>query len=356
MREITLKVGAASRLLIESGLLASLPVRELLKPAAAAFVVTDENVSDLYLDSATAALEAAGCRVASYTLPPGEKSKSFDSLLALYKLFHEEKLDRSSIIAALGGGVIGDLAGFAAATYMRGTRFVQIPTTLLAQVDAAIGGKTAVNHLGLKNFIGAFYQPELILIDPEVLATLPERELRNGFAEAVKAAVIGDAALFEILEDCGAIPAADLLEEIIYRAAAVKVKVVEQDERESGLRRVLNFGHTVGHALEESKALEGLSHGEAVAAGMVVETRLAVALNLAKVKLADRIEGLLAKLRFDTGLHGAAPDDLLQLMSMDKKTRAQKLVFALPLELGEVEVVEDVDPALVRRILEEAAS
>jgi 3-dehydroquinate synthase len=357
MREINLKVGAVSRILIESGLISS-PALETIKPSTRLSVVTDSNVAALYLDKVSAGFKSRGFDVHSHILPPGEKTKSFDNLLELYKEFHDRKLDRSSLVVALGGGVIGDLAGFAAATYMRGTRFIQIPTTLLAQVDASIGGKTAINHLGMKNYIGTFYQPETVLADPETLTTLPESELRNGFAEVVKAAVIGDTALFDILENCSELPAvapAELLEEIIFRAAAVKVKVVEQDEREAGLRRVLNFGHTIGHALEEIKAFEDYSHGQGVAVGMVLETRLAVRLNLAQQTLADRIESLLKRIGFDTGIHDVAVESALQLMSMDKKTEAQRLVFALPRELGVVDVAEDVDPSIVRRILEEAA-
>lgn len=362
MREISLKVAATSRILIESGLSRALSGafagREAFT-AAAAFVVTDENVSPLYLDRVAAGLQSMGWRVASRTLPPGEQTKSFDSLLTLYKDFFDQKLDRSSIVVALGGGVIGDLTGFAAATYMRGTRLLQVPTTLLAQVDAAIGGKVAVNHLGIKNSIGTFYQPELVIIDPEVLSTLPGSELPNGFAEISKAALVADKDLFEILEKDDSLPALpghEMLEEIIYRAVAVKVNVVQQDERESGRRRVLNFGHTIGHALEESSAFEGLSHGEAVAVGMVLETRLARLLKVTDAQLADRIEALLARLGFKVHLHGASPEDIARLTYLDKKTREGRLVFALPVKLGSVEVFEDVDPAALRRVLEEAAS
>ena len=359
MRQSLLKVGTTSRILIESGLSTGFPARGTLEPVTAAFIVTDENVAGLYLEKVLVAFGSVCKRVGSHAFPPGEKSKSIDNLPVLYKHFLKYGLDRGSLVVALGGGVIGDLAGFAAATYMRGTRFLQMPTTLLAQVDASIGGKVAVNHLGLKNLIGTFYQPEAVLIDPDVLVTLPEPELRNGFAEIVKAAVIGDAALFEILEKdrtLPCLPAREMLEEIIQRAATVKAGVVQEDERESGRRRVLNFGHTIGHALEEAETITGLSHGEAVAAGMALEARLGRELKLTPPAAASRIEKLLTGLGFQTGLHGASAEQISRLLPLDKKVRDGRLVFALPSELGNVEVVEDVDPQTVRRILEEADS
>jgi 3-dehydroquinate synthase len=358
MREISLKVGTVSQIIIERGITGKLTSRGVLKPVQSAFVVTDENVAPLYLGRIRDQLVELGCRVGSAVLPAGEQTKSLDSLAHLYERFVQEGLDRTSLVVALGGGVIGDLAGYAASTYMRGTRFVQMPTTLLAQVDASIGGKTAVNHQGLKNLVGTFYQPEAVIADPEVLFTLPSRELLSGFAEVVKAGMTGDADLFGILEKCVTLPSLDeteLYEEIIFRAAAVKARVVEQDEREAGLRRILNFGHTIGHALEESAAFEGMLHGEAVAMGMVLETRLAGEMGLAG-GLAERLEGLLVKLGFRMSLEGQQPENLMEFAHYDKKTRAGRLVFALPAELGRVEIHEDVDPLLVKKVLEEAVS
>jgi 3-dehydroquinate synthase len=242
---------------------------------------------------------------------------------------------------------------------MRGTRFVQIPTTLLAQVDASIGGKTAVNYRGLKNLVGTFYQPETVIVDPDVLRTLPEKELRSGFAEVVKAGMIGDAGLFQTLEQQSELPSlenGDLYDDVIFRAATVKAEVVEKDEREAGLRRVLNFGHTIGHALEESKAFAGVLHGEAVAVGMVLEARLAEKLGVASEGVAARLEALLSKLGFQMDLRGALPDHLAQLAYKDKKTKAGRLVFALPVKPGEVLIREDVDPDMLKEVLEETAA
>lgn len=356
MREINLEVGTPSRVVVERGLLDQLTDGKLLSPAAAAFIVTDENVAPLYLQQVKAGLEAAGSQVSHHAFAPGEKLKSFDNLLLLYEQFHGSALERTSLVVALGGGTVGDLTGFAAATYMRGTRFVQIPTTLLAQVDAAIGGKVALNHFGLKNIIGSFYQPETVVIDPLVLSTLPQAELRCGLAEVIKAAIINDAQLLEILEvaeELPALPDDETLEEIIFRAASVKVEVVEKDERESGLRRVLNFGHTAAHALESLESFEGLTHGEAVAAGMVLEARLGVKLGLTDADLPGRLERLIAKLGFKP-VPVAEPERILELMYSDKKTKARKLVFALPVAPGTMEIVEDVDPATVLDVLKGA--
>ncbi len=357
MVEITLRSEKVSRILVEPGLLGRLSVESLFAPATAAFVVTDENVSSLYLETAVTQLESAGSRVHSHAFPPGEDAKSPDCLQLLWGEFSECGLDRSSLVAALGGGTVGDLAGFAAATYMRGTRFVQIPTTLLAQVDAGIGGKVAVNHLGLKNLVGTFYQPEAVVIDPRLLRTLPETEIRNGFAEIVKAAVIGDDALFEIMETTEVLPALpdeEMLVEIISRAIRVKVNVVEQDERENGLRRSLNFGHTIGHAMEESAELGEIPHGAAVSAGMALEARLAVRLSLAPPELAQRIENLVRRLGFPYHVGQASPEGIVELLKKDKKTQKGELVFALPRELGRVEIVEGVKPADVLAVLMEA--
>jgi 3-dehydroquinate synthase len=359
MKQIDLQVGTGSRILIERGLAANLAAYRPFENAHSAFVVTDDNVAALYLDRTREQLVEVGCSRGSATFPPGEHSKSIESLTRLYECFVDEGLDRGSVVVALGGGVVGDLAGYAASTYMRGARFVQVPTTLLAQVDAAIGGKTAVNFRGLKNLVGTFYQPEAVLIDPEVLRTLPQEHLRNGFAEVVKAGIIGDAGLFELIEKQSTLPSLEdsgLYEEIIFRAASVKVKIVEQDEREAGLRRVLNLGHTIGHALEESKAFAGVLHGEAVAVGMVLEAKLAQKLGMASGDLSERLCSLLEKLGFRLNLKGTEPDRLTKLARYDKKTRAGKLVFALPVEIGNVEIREDVDPLAVKEVLEEAAS
>jgi len=357
MKEICLNTASKSQVFIESGILDGTAYADFVKPAASIFLVTDANVASLYLDKASKWLKSSDCRLESCVLRPGEAEKSFENLLSLFEHFHEANLDRHSLIAALGGGVVGDIAGFASATYMRGTRFLQIPTTLLAQVDASIGGKTAVNHLGIKNLIGAFHQPEATVVDTDVLSTLPEREIRCGFAEILKSAIIGDQQLFSILESLpslSSLPDKELLEEIIIRSATVKADVVSEDEREKGRRMVLNFGHTIGHALEEMKEFNAKTHGEAIAEGIVLETRLATEMGIADADTAEAIEKLAEKITVKTDIHKDNISCIVELLFSDKKVRNRKLIFALPVRIGEVQIVDDVEPGLVRKIIEEA--
>ena len=301
-------------------------------------IVTDENVGGLYLARARRALEASGFEPCEIELPAGENSKSMAMLERVYDRMVEARLDRKSVVFALGGGVIGDLAGFAAATFLRGLPLVQIPTTVVAQVDSALGGKTAVNHRAGKNLIGAFYQPRMIVADVALLASLPEREFREGLAEVIKYGAIMDAAMFAGLErEMGKILARESssLDEIVYRSLRHKASVVERDEREGGLRAILNFGHTVGHALEAAAGYGNYLHGEAVAIGMVIAARLSSLHAGLASNEAKRIELLLKA----AGLPTTMPPDwrnqsFLQALELDKKRAGKAIEFVLLDQLG----------------------
>ncbi len=301
-----------------------------------ALFVTDSNVSALDLVAAyQTALSAAGIESATAILPAGEGSKSLAGAGRLYDALVACKADRHTLIIALGGGVIGDLAGFVAATYNRGLPLVMIPTTLLAQVDSSVGGKVGINHPDAKNLIGAFHQPLGVWIDTAVLDSLPLRELRCGLAEVVKYGIIMDAPFFAQLErDAGAILARDpgVLRNIIARSCRLKAEVVAQDEREeTGLRAILNFGHTVGHSIEAVSGYGGdFLHGEAVAAGMVAESRLAERLGWMGRDVTERLLGLLDRFGLPVSAPGLDPDQLLEAMSRDKKNRGGKTRFVLP--------------------------
>lgn len=313
-----------------------------------------------YAARVRASLEAAGFVVTALEVPDGEAAKSLEQARVLWDAFLAAGLDRSAWVAAVGGGVVGDLAGFAAATYMRGLGLVQVPTTLLAQVDASVGGKVAVNHPAAKNLIGAFHQPRLVLVDPETLGTLPEREYRSGLAEVVKTGAALDAELFGRLETgVEAVRRRDpgVLEGLIAACCADKATIVQQDEREeSGLRMVLNYGHTVGHALETLGGYVTWRHGEAVAVGMVVAGRLSIRLGLADPAVATRQEALLGALGLPTDFAGPEPDEVVTVLRRDKKAREGRVPFVLLKALGRAEVCFDVPLALVREVLGELHS
>ncbi len=313
-------------------------------------IATDENVAKLYGDRLTAILSAAGFAANVVSIPAGESHKTLDSVHQLWLGFLEAGLDRKSTVVALGGGVLGDLAGFAASTFMRGVDWVAVPTTLLAMVDASLGGKTGFDLPEGKNLIGSFHPPRLVLADPEVLASLPKEEIRSGMAEVVKHGVIADPELFALCAR-GLEWAQANLEEIIRRAVAVKIAIIEDDPYEKNVRASLNFGHTVGHAVELVSRFR-LRHGEAVAIGMVAEARLAERLMLARKGLSDTIAATLSRL----GLPVSIPDDLpreelVRAMRRDKKKVRGVVRFALPAEIGRVELVEvgDLEMALEAR-------
>jgi len=321
-----------------------------------AAVVTQRPVA-AHAARVTQGLGAAGFQPIAVEVPDGEVAKSLDEARNLWDAFVGHGLDRTSPVVAVGGGVVGDLAGFAAATYMRGLPLVQVPTTLLAQVDAAIGGKVAVNHARGKNLIGAFHQPRLVLIDPSTLASLPEREYRAGLAEVVKTGAALNAELFLRLErevEGLLRRRLDLLESVIATCCQEKARIVEQDEREeSGVRMVLNYGHTVGHALEALGDYRLWLHGEAVAIGLTVAARLAERLGLIDSSTRDRQIALLAALGLPTRFTGPSPASVVDALRHDKKARDGRVPFVLLKRLGHAEVCFDVPSDTVLAVLEE---
>ena len=301
-------------------------------------IVTNPTVAQLYLDPVHEALSQAGFETTPVLLPDGEEHKTLKSLSTIYDRLVAERFERKSCVLALGGGVIGDLAGFAAATYLRGIPYVQVPTTLLAQVDSSVGGKTGVNHDAGKNLIGAFYQPKLVLIDVAALRSLPRRELVAGLAEVIKYGVISDRYLFELLEqNLEKILALDreLLTQIIVRSCENKARVVEADEREDDYRAVLNFGHTIGHALEAATGYRQFLHGEAVGIGMVKATALSVQQGFCDPKSFERITRLIKKAGLPTEFPpGMSVSSLVQGMEVDKKAADGKIKFVISEGLG----------------------
>ncbi len=329
-------------------------------------VVADETVAALHGERLMASLAAAGLTASPIAIAPGEASKSFAGLEALLDRLLTLGLDRGDLIVAFGGGVVGDLAGFAAAVYKRGADFVQIPTTLLAQVDSSVGGKTAIDTAHGKNLIGAFHQPRLVLADLDVLATLPDREMACGYAEVIKYGMLGDAAFFAWLETNGAAVLArdpDSLAEAIGRSVEMKAEIVEADEREQGRRALLNLGHTFGHALETEVGFgEALLHGEAVALGCAQAFRFSAAQGLCPPAEARRVEAALAAAglpvrpaQISNGRFKA--DALIAHMAQDKKAQGGRLTLILARRIGEAFVARDVDPASLRNFLiEEGAA
>lgn len=320
-----------------------------------AVVITDSNVESLHGQPVVDSLEQAGVRVDMATVPAGESTKSASHADQLWRLMLEFGADRKSIVVAVGGGVVGDLAGFIAASYGRGIRFVQIPTTLLAQVDSSVGGKVGINLPGAKNMVGAFWQPAAVLIDTDVLNTLPVREYRSGLAEVVKYGVILDAQFFEFLEANIAVlnsRDADVMRHIVARSCELKAQVVSADEREeTGLRAVLNYGHTFCHAIEAETGYGTYLHGEAVAIGMLCASRLAESMGRIDADTTRRQYDLIKALGLPSAVPDVSHDVLIRAMQKDKKTEHGKLRFVLPSRLGHVELVSDVPAELVREAL-----
>jgi 3-dehydroquinate synthase len=301
-------------------------------------VVTNPTVAQLYLDAVHEALRHAGFEVTPILLPDGEEHKNLRSLATIYDRLIGERFERKSCLLALGGGVIGDLAGFAAATYLRGVPYVQVPTTLLAQVDSSVGGKTAVNHESGKNLIGVFYQPKLVLIDVDVLRSLARREFVAGVAEVIKYGVIEDPELFQLLEqkveDLVNLDR-ELLSRIIRISCSIKARVVEADEREDDQRAVLNFGHTIGHALEAATGYRQFLHGEAIGVGMVKAAALSVQQGFCDQPSYERIIKLVKKTGLPTELPAGVPmQSLIQGMEVDKKAAGGKIKFVICCGIG----------------------
>ena len=320
-------------------------------------VVTNPTVNRLYGARILRCLAAAGFSAMPVEVPDGEQAKSLDWANAIYTALLINAFDRRSPLIALGGGVVGDLTGFAAATYMRGVPFVQVPTTLLAMVDSSVGGKTGVNHAMGKNMIGAFHQPRLVLIDVEVLATLPPEEFRSGMAEVIKYGVIWDHELFAYLEKHREQIVAQeqgALAHIIGRSCEIKADVVSKDEREGGLRAILNYGHTVGHAVE---LLENFTmrHGEAVAIGMVYAARFAHRSGLCDASVPDRVAKLVADYGLPTSLDALkrrpTVTQLMDAFMVDKKVESGKVRFVLPTKIGAVVITREWDEDQLRELL-----
>ena len=328
-----------------------------LKLGQKVLVVSNPEIFGHYGQRTIAALEAAGYEVAHHLIPAGEPYKTLESIQKIYDTALGFRLERSSTMLALGGGVVGDMTGFAAATWLRGLNFVQVPTSLLAMVDASIGGKTGVNHPQGKNLIGAFYQPRLVLIDPEVLQTLPEREFRAGMAEVIKYGIIWDDRLFEQLENAPRLDRLEdldktLLEEILGRSCQAKADVVSKDEKEAGLRAILNYGHTIGHAVESLTDYTTFVHGEAVAIGMVAASRIAIELGLWDRECDRRQLALIEKTQLPTQVpSNLAVDDILTALQSDKKVKGGIVRFVLPTQIGRAIVSDRVSGEVIRRVL-----
>jgi 3-dehydroquinate synthase len=320
-----------------------------------AVIVTDGHVEDPHANRAAQSLAEAGPAVDLLVVEPGEQTKSTDSVAWLWQKLLELGTDRKSVVVAVGGGVVGDLAGFVAATFARGLAYFQVPTTLLAQVDSSVGGKVGINLPGAKNMVGAFWQPAGVLVDTDVLATLPDREYRAGLAEVVKYGVILDAEFFSYLEAHVADLTArkpDVLATTIARCCRLKADVVEQDEREeTGVRAVLNYGHTFGHALETVTGYGNWLHGEAVAIGMMCAVRLAERLGRTGPELTARQSALLKALELPVVVGDVDHEALLFAMQRDKKAEHGRLRFVLPSRLGHVDLVDDIPPSDVAAAL-----
>ncbi|HEY9710097.1 MAG TPA: 3-dehydroquinate synthase [Oculatellaceae cyanobacterium] len=328
-----------------------------LKLGKKVLVVSNPVIFKKYGKRAIAALELVGYEVSTCTLPAGERYKTLKSIQKIYDIALQNRLERSSTIVALGGGVVGDMAGFAAATWLRGINLVQVPTSLLAMVDSAVGGKTGVNHPQGKNLIGAFYQPRFVLIDPSVLKTLPPREFRAGMAEVIKYGIIWDAQLFAKLEAAKRLDQLryveeDLLELILSCSCQAKADVVSKDEKEAGLRAILNYGHTIGHAVESLTGYKLVNHGEGVAIGMVAAGQIAVQLKMWNAADAERQDALIEKTGLPTQLPSVLDiEAIIDTLQTDKKVKDGKVRFVLPTQIGAVTVTDQVPSEVIGQVL-----
>jgi 3-dehydroquinate synthase len=347
-------------IVVERGALATVGARlRALAVGSRAALFTAPSILRLHGKPVVDSLEEAGFHVTVVELPEGEAAKTLDVAARGWDALLEAGLDRTSTVLALGGGAVGDLAGFVAGTYMRGVNFVQLPTTVLAQVDASIGGKTAINHPAAKNTIGVFHQPRLVLADPSAVVTLPEREFRSGLAEIVKHGIVLDAAYFEEVEAGAARLGArdpETLERVIGGSCRLKASVVERDERESSLRHVLNYGHTIGHALEAVTGYARWTHGEAVAIGIAAEARLARRRGLADAATVERQERLLTAVGLPVRGEPVDAAGVLGALRHDKKSRDGQVPFVLAPRIGTFTVVHDVTDEEVLAALAEVTA
>ncbi len=355
MKQVRVNLGKNSyRILIGAGLLAR--AGDKLKEIGFGdkiVIITDPTVRKLYGDSLERSLTDSGFKTLVLEVPEGEEQKSLETAGRLYQELTDGYAERNTPLLALGGGVIGDLTGFVAATYMRGVPLIQAPTTLLAQVDSSIGGKVAVNHGRLKNKIGAFYQPRLVIADITTLNTLRTRELSDGLAEVIKYGIIRDREFFAYLEEnIDRIKALDgeALETVVSRSAKIKADVVARDELDLGLRNILNYGHTVGHAVESTSDF-GVQHGEAVAIGMLAEARISNRLGILQQNEVDRIKNILTRAGLPTRVPDFQMEKLMQDMKHDKKILQGKIRVVLPRAIGDVFIAEEVSPDLIEQVL-----
>jgi len=318
-------------------------------------LITDTVVKKLYGQSVLPVLKATGKKLSLLTLPVGEKAKSLSTVERGYQFLLENNVDRKGLICVLGGGVLGDVVGYIAATYLRGIDYIQLPTTLLAQVDSSIGGKVGVNFEGKKNMIGSFYQPRAVICDVAFLKTLPPAEMRNGMAEVIKYALAMDEKLFRLLDQKKESElTTDELKDIVTRCCRLKAGIVEVDEMEqTGQRAILNFGHTVGHALEAATKLRGQSHGEAVAIGMMAAARISGQVGMLSQSNIPRIENLLLKFGLPIYCQGVNPDDLFEATRFDKKTTMGQTGWVLLKGIGKGVVNQTVAENIIRKVLTE---
>jgi len=320
-------------------------------------IITSELVQRLYCKAAYDSLLSSGFDASVTTVSDDEKAKSLDTLTTIYEKLLEHEFDRSSGIVALGGGVVGDMAGFAAATFMRGIRFAQVPTTLLAQIDSSIGGKTGVNHPRAKNLIGAFHQPAIVWTDISTLQTLPNRELRSGLAETIKYAMIADPELFKMLEKTAASLSStshEALIDIISRCCMIKARLVEQDEKERGARSILNYGHTVGHALETITGYSKYTHGEAIAIGMIAATRISHEIGAADDETMEQQERLLRTAGLPTRIEQTiSAQAIIGQLNSDKKRLGGRIRWVLPRTIGDAFLTMEVRPDVVLKVLKQ---
>jgi len=347
MATITVELGNRSYSIeIAAGLLAKLGVRiKSILPGVRTCLISDETVFDLYGQRALRSLASAGYDPVKYVVTPGDQSKSLGVAERIYDVLYDAELDRSGFLIALGGGVVGDLTGFVAGTWLRGVPFVQVPTTLEAEIDASVGGKTAVNHPRGKNLIGLFHQPRAVLMDTETLKTLSDRDVRAGLAESIKHGMIRDAEFFALHEEkTEQILALDgvVIESLLAHNCRIKAQVVSADEREAGLRAILNFGHTIGHAIEVFGGYDRYRHGEGVALGMVAAGFISCGMKRFRQGDFERMERLIGKFGLPTRTRDLDPRAMLELMKRDKKAKAGKIRFVLPLAIGRVDVFDDV--------------
>lgn len=358
MRSVSVQLGSRSYVIqIGPALLQSLgPECARLKLGERCAIITDKNAGKFFAKTVFNSLVRAGFSPVLFTVAAGETAKSLRTVERCYNQLAAHRLERKSFIVALGGGVVGDLAGFVAATYLRGIPFVQVPTTLLAQVDSSVGGKTGVNLRAGKNLVGAFYQPRLVLCDLDTLETLPDREFRAGLAEVIKYGIIFDAALFDKLErDLPKILERDkhALAPVIARCCEIKAEIVSKDETENGLRSILNFGHTIGHAIENSSGYGKFLHGEAISIGQIAAAQLSEKILGLPGSAVKRIEDLFRKagLPLQIKLNASRKKRFFEAMRLDKKARAGEVRFVLAREIGKVEFGRRVPVEMIERCL-----